>query len=69
MFSKLKKSELKDIYLDYILSKEEGRRCESLVPYAEKYRKKWGELLSLRESIEIVKILFLEEVAKRYLGD
>lgn len=68
MFSKLKKNELKDIYLDYVLSQKEGERCESFVPYAEEYRKKWGELLSLRESIEIVKILFFEEIAKRYLG-
>ena len=40
MFSKLNKSELKEIYLDYRCSKEEGRRCESFVPYAEKLKEK-----------------------------
>lgn len=69
MFSKLKKSELKEMYLDYCCSKEEGRRCESFVPYAEKYKEKYGELLSLREAIGIVTDLFFLEIAKRYLGN
>ena len=67
MFSKLNKSELKEIYLDYRCSKEEGRRCESFVPYAEKLKEKQGELISLREAIIMVSDLFFEEISKRYL--
>lgn len=69
MFSKLKKEELQDIYLDYILSKEEGIRCESFVPYAEQYKEQMriGELMTLSEAISIVTKMFFEEVAKRYL--
>ena len=66
MFSKLNKSELKEIYLDYCYSKEEGRRCESFVPYAEKFKEKYSELLPLREAISIVSNLFFEEISKRY---
>ena len=38
MFSKLTKQQLNDIYLDFLLSKNEGKRCESLVPYAYQYK-------------------------------
>lgn len=69
MFSKLKKKELRDIYLDYCLSKEDGRRCESFVPFAESYKEqiKIGDLMSLREVIDVVSQMFFEEVASRYL--
>lgn len=68
MFEKLTKTEMKDIYLDYVCSKEDGRRCECFVPYAEKYKEqlKIGELLSLSEAISIVTDMFFKEVAKRY---
>lgn len=69
MFSKLAKKELHEIYLDYCCSKEEGRRCESLVPFAKEYKEqiKIGDLMSLREAIDIVTEMFFEEVANRYL--
>lgn len=68
MFSKLKKQELEDVYLDYILSKESGDRCESFVPFAEKYKEqiKIGDLMPLTIAIDIVSTMFFEEVAKRY---
>lgn len=66
MFKELAKESLQEIYLDYCLSKEEGRRCESFVPFAEKYKSSFGELMSLREAIDIVTKMFLEEVANRY---
>ena len=69
MFKKLKKKDLKEIYLDYYCSKNEGRRCESLVPFAEEFKVqiKIGDLMSLREAIDIVTEMFFEEVANRYL--
>lgn len=66
MFNNIKKEEMRNIYLDYCISKENGERCESLVPYAEKIKEKFGELMSLREAIDRVSIMFLEEIAKRY---
>ena len=69
MFSKLSKKELHEIYLDYCHSKEKGQRCESLVPFAKKYKEqiKIENLMSLREAIDIVTKMFFEEVANRYL--
>ena len=69
MFEKLKENELKEIWIDYYISKKEGRRCESIVPYAEKYHEKFGDLMSLRTAIDLVSIMFLEEIAKRYFGN
>lgn len=70
MFKNIKKEDLFEIYLDYCLSKKEGRRCESLVPFAEKYKNdiKIGDLMSLRESLNIVEIIFLNEIAERYFN-
>lgn len=55
------------MYLDYYCSKKEGRRFESIVPYAEKHKEQYGELMSLKTAIDLVSIMFLEEIAKRYL--
>ena len=70
MFSKLKKKELQEIYLDYICSKKDGRRCESFVPFAEQYKeqKRIGDLMSTATAIDIVTEMFFEEVANRYIG-
>ena len=69
MFKKLKKTELQNIYLDYCCSKENGRRCESLVPFAEQYKeqKKIKDFMTLSPAIDIVTKMFFEEVANRYL--
>lgn len=69
MFKKLKKTELQNIYLNYCCSKENGRRCESLVPFAEQYKeqRKIGDLMPLSTAIDIVTKMFFEEVANRYL--
>lgn len=69
MFSKLTKKELQDIYLDYCLSKEEGKRCESFVSFAEQYKEqiKIGDLMSLSDAINTVTKMFFEEIANRYL--
>ena len=69
MFVNLTKEELKEIYIDFLISKNEGNRCESLVPYAEKYKIKFGDLMSLREALNIIIPMFLEEVAKRYFAE
>lgn len=69
MFSVLTKEDLKEIYIDFLMSKDEGNRCESLVPYAEKYKIKFGDLMSLREALNIVSPIFLEEIAKRYFAE
>lgn len=66
MFEKLKKSELQDIYLDYCLSKEEGRSCESLVSYARKYKEKMGAFMPLYVAVDAVTKMFFEEIATRY---
>lgn len=69
MFKKLRKKDLQEIYTDYCCSKEEGRRCESFIPFAIKYKEqtKIGDLMSLNEAIDIVVEMFFIEVANRYL--
>lgn len=71
MFKKIKKQKLQDIYLDYLRSKQDGRRCESFVPYAEEYKKqmKVEGLMTTFEAICVVERIFLEEVASRYFGE
>lgn len=68
MFEDLKKEELAVIFQDYTLSHNDGRMCESLVPFAEEYRRTSGmnDLLPLYVALEIVCKDFFEEVAKRY---
>lgn len=63
--------ELQDIFLDYFISKKEGCRCESLVPFATAYmdRMKMGELLPIDIVIDIINIKFFEELACRYFID
>lgn len=66
MFSEMSKEELNDIYLDICLSEADGRRCESLVPFAEALRVKIDDLLPLRDAISMAKEKYFKEVAKRY---
>lgn len=62
--------ELYEIYNDILASQEEGARAESLVPYARMLRKNLGEDdISLRETLEMAKKDFFEEIAKRFFGD
>ena len=70
MFEKLTKKELLNIYLDLCLSKDDGRRCELLVPYAQKYIEqiKMTHLMSVATSLDIVEKMFYKEVAKRYFN-
>lgn len=68
MFSKLTKQQLNNIYLDFILSKNEGKRCESLVPYAYQYKEPFKDLMTVSTAIDIVTKIFFEEVASRYFN-
>lgn len=68
MFRSLSDTELRDIYLDYVESKNRGIRCGSLIPFANKYRDYCCGGLSLASCLEVVSRMFLEEVAYRFFG-
>lgn len=69
MFSSLSKEQLYEIYMDFGLSKKESRTCQSLVPYAEKYKQPFGDLLGINKAMDVVTTIFLEEIAKRYFDN
>ena len=71
MFEQLNKKELYDIYQDYLSSKQNGRRCERFVPYAEEYKKQMEveDFISTFEALIVVERLFFKEVAKRYFNE
>lgn len=47
--------------------KKNGRRADSLLPYAKELREKIGaNEISLRETLDIAKKEYYEEVARRY---
>lgn len=59
--------ELKAVYTDIQESKKNGRRADSLLPYAKKLREKIGaNEVSLRETLDIAKKEYYKEVARRY---
>lgn len=64
--------DLQAIAKDILGAKKEGRRAESLVPYAKEiYRNLNGasETVTLRECIEIARTDFFEEVLQRFTSD
>ena len=68
MFTK----DLQIIAKDILEAKEEGKRAESLVPYAKEIYKNLNgasETVTLRECIEIARSDFFEEVLKRFLSN
>lgn len=59
--------ELKAVYADIQESEKNGRRADSLLPYAKELREKIGaNEISLRETLDIAKKEYYEEVARRY---
>ena len=59
--------ELKAVYADIQESEKNGRRADSLLPYAKELREKIGaNEISLRETRDIAKKEYYEEVARRY---
>ena len=59
--------ELKAVYTDIQKSEKNGRRADSLLPYAKELREKIGvNEVSLRETLDIAKKEYYEEVARRY---
>lgn len=59
--------ELKAVYADIQESEKNGRRADSLLPYAKELREKIGSNeISLRETLDIAKKEYYEEVARRY---
>ena len=59
--------ELKAVYTDIQKSEKNGRRADSLLPYAKELREKIGaNEVSLRETLDIAKNEYYEEVARRY---
>lgn len=59
--------ELKAVYADIQESEKKGRRADSLLPYAKELREKIGaNEISLRETLDIAKKEYYEEVARRY---
>lgn len=66
MFRSLSDTELGDIYLDYVDSKNRGIRCGSLIPFTNKHRDYCCDGLSLASCLEVVSRMFLEEVTYRF---
>lgn len=66
-YSSMTNEKLSEIYKDYIVSKNEGRRCESFVPYAKKIKENISGDFTLAEGISYAKIVFFEEVCDRFL--
>ncbi len=67
-FSKLTKAELYNIYVDYIVSREKGFRCESLVPFTKDFVNEINTSLPVNYYMSMIEKDFLEEVAKRYFA-
>lgn len=60
--------ELSAIYKDYIVSKNDEKRCESFVPYAREIKENIGGYFTLLDGIGIAKIDFFEAVCDRFLS-
>lgn len=59
--------ELKAIYADIQESEKEDRRAESFLPYARALREEIGaDEITLRETLDIAKKTYYEEVTRRY---
>ena len=59
--------ELKAVYTDIQKSEMNGRSAASLLPYAKELREKiWANEVSLRETLDIAKKEYYEEIARRY---
>jgi hypothetical protein len=64
--------QLCDVIEDIFQSEKDGKRVESFVPYAMKIKENINgsfELITLRESIEIAKKDFYNEVCKRFVDN
>ena len=60
--------ELKAVYADIQESEKNGRRADSLLPYAKELREKIGaNEISLRETLDIAKKEYYEEVGQFFL--
>jgi hypothetical protein len=62
--------QLCDVIEDIFQSEKDGKRVESFVPYSMKIKENINgsfELITLRESIEIAKKDFYNEVCKRFV--
>ena len=66
-YSNKTNEELSLIYKDYIVSKNEGIRCESFVPYAKEIKENIGGDFTLAEAIRLAKLDFFVEVCNRFL--
>lgn len=59
--------ELKAIYADIQESEKEGRRVESFLPYARALKEEIDtDEITLRETLDIAKKAYYEEVTRRY---
>lgn len=59
--------ELKAVYADIQKSEKNGRRVDSLLPYAKELREEIGaNEISLRKTLDFAKKEYYEEVARRY---
>lgn len=71
MFEGKSKEELRSLFHDLCVAKQEGNRCESFVPYAEAYREQLhaGKELPLWEALDFVEKEFLLEATGRYFTE
>ena len=59
--------ELKAVYADIQKSEKNGRKADSLLPYAKELREEIGaDEISLRKTLDFAKKEYYEEVARRY---
>jgi hypothetical protein len=66
LYSNKTDEELSLIYKDYVISKNEGTRCESFIPYAKEIKENIGGDFTLAEAIRLAKLEFFEEVCNRF---
>jgi hypothetical protein len=69
IFETVPNSVMKDIYADYLGSKELGCKVNSLVEYAQKLKESIGIESSMSDYIYLAQRYFFEETAYRYYSN
>lgn len=64
-------TDMRQIAIDYIESLDEGKRCESFIPYAREIKENINgatEIVTLRECLDITKTDFFRTLAARFIN-
>lgn len=60
---------LKEIYKDYLSSKELGISNQSFLPYARKIREAYGNAITISDGLSIAEEVFFKEITSRYFEE